>query len=899
MSVISLGLLNLISLFGLGLALAAPTGQVADLLIPYSDSSKYGYVDLSGDWRIEPQFDFAGAFSEGLAPVAVGEKYGYIDESGQFVIEPQFSFAYPFVEGLAAASLENKAGFINRSGAFVIEPQFDFAASFSEGLAGVVLDGKGGYVDQSGSLVIAPQFDYTSDFSEELAAVGVAGKYGYIDRNGELVIEPVFDYAGDFAEGLAAVSLNDRTGYIDRSGTMVIEANLREGGPFSEGLAYVDTGQTTGYIDRTGKMVIEGPFNFGYEFSEGLAAVEVEGGIGFIDQKGRMVIDPRFVSVSAFKDGVAYVHFDDNTWGYIDRTGQALFQFPIINLWSDGQPTNVIQYLPAVPAETRAGSCWTNSLVTAIASAWRCSVGNSIFDPCLVADDGKTVVCGVDPTLDEPGFRLELTEPLPEPEVLPPAETTGPKLTLAALQNAEYLSDWYDDGKIKLTEGLYEEKYGEGATERTTTTLLKDYVAYGDLNFDGSEDAVVVLVTNGGGTGQFYETHVVLNEAGQPRSTASQPLGDRVIINSITIEFGVITIDMVTQGPTDGACCPTLPLVLKYELQDRQLVPANSAWLFRLADGATCSFATGATGEIEGKRLNYSCSDGSWILGGLQPGVTWAAEKATLSETDPFTTTTTAMTNISVIWEPVDPAEVSAEIGLAPEQVRLESGGIAQSIRGEIRPAVRYDPNVPPALNGEPAHLRFVFDEAVLPAWAGADLSQPQLLIYPTENYRAIYEAAGLTGVDERITTLEELLTNRPQTVAAEIPVLPSIEAAQVIRAQVNYLDFQGGSGVRFITHYAQDASPILSGQIVYTFQGLTTDGKYYIAYFHPIATTALPDTYEESEAAQDYNAFVQNMESYLEETTQTLNKLDSLDYVPNLVQLDAMLESLQVGINP
>jgi hypothetical protein len=64
----------------------------------------------------------------------------------------------------------------------------------------------------------------------------------------------------------------------------------------------------------------------------------------------------------------------------------------------------------------------------------------------------------------------------------------------------------------------------------------------------------------------------------------------------------------------------------------------NHAWVLLLADGTMCTYATGATGGVDGKRVNYLCSGtdlaaGSFIvvLGDPQMGTVWQAEKARLS----------------------------------------------------------------------------------------------------------------------------------------------------------------------------------------------------------------------------------------------------------------------------
>jgi heat shock protein HslJ len=81
-------------------------------------------------------------------------------------------------------------------------------------------------------------------------------------------------------------------------------------------------------------------------------------------------------------------------------------------------PTQVITFEPtAVPAEVQEGSCFGSAIGLGREDAYRCMVGNGIYDPCFVIDDAPTVVCGVNPTTGDIGFVLALTEPLPAPDV--------------------------------------------------------------------------------------------------------------------------------------------------------------------------------------------------------------------------------------------------------------------------------------------------------------------------------------------------------------------------------------------------------------------------------------------------------------------------------------------------
>ena len=63
---------------------------------------------------------------------------------------------------------------------------------------------------------------------------------------------------------------------------------------------------------------------------------------------------------------------------------------------------------------------------------------------------------------------------------------------------------------------------------------------------------------------------------------------------------------------------------------------------------------------------------------------------------------------------------------------------------------------------------------------------------------------------------------------------------------QFNYVDFAGGSGVRFIGRESTEHSPVTKDQFNYYFQGLTSDGNYYVSFVFPIFTPDLPDTPED-----------------------------------------------------
>lgn len=212
----------------------APYDSPSNVRLSVTVGGKQGYIDGTGKLVINPQYDHVGPFSEGLAFVCVGEcdwehqtgyrynkdgtreeveqhfKYGFIDEAGKLVINPMFEGARSFREGLAAVCVgkgcygglfnkeEKKWGYIDKTGATVIPPQFDQADDFHEGLAGVSIGGKWGYIDKSGKFLINPQFAWVEDFDHGIAPVNIGKldapssqiRSGYIDKTGKYIWQP-------------------------------------------------------------------------------------------------------------------------------------------------------------------------------------------------------------------------------------------------------------------------------------------------------------------------------------------------------------------------------------------------------------------------------------------------------------------------------------------------------------------------------------------------------------------------------------------------------------------------------------------------------------------------------------------------------------------------------------
>lgn len=312
-------------------------------LLPVRSGSKFGYIDKSGKFQINPQFDRATFFRNGIALVKLGSLWGYIDTKGNYIINPVYKEATIFQDGVAWTVKENGAptAIDTKGNTLFTLKEAVSVSNFSEGLATyTVFDSdseytyKYGYVNKSGETVIPPTLEYATEFSEGLAAVGGPNrKYGYINKKGEVVINYQFKLGKAFRNGRAAVSNDDgQVGTVDKDGRYVINPQFSR--MFPDGKNYLvslEDSKDFGWCDKEGKLFINPQFSIAFPFlDQNRAIVSIGGKCGYIDKKGKIVINPQFDDGTPFINGFAFVRIGDK-WGTIDTDGKY-----IINPQFDG-----------------------------------------------------------------------------------------------------------------------------------------------------------------------------------------------------------------------------------------------------------------------------------------------------------------------------------------------------------------------------------------------------------------------------------------------------------------------------------------------------------------------------------------------------------------------------------
>ena len=259
-----------------------------------------GYINISGDIVISPEYSIALGFEHGMAPVKKeGDgkyRYGIIDRHGRVILPLVYEGIIPVSPHIFAVEKtgrETTGGpyngakwmYINEKG----EPISDQIFEFKD------LDGNPNTSDTTFHTTLPPN----------LYLAGVDGKVGLINEKGEWVLPASYDIIYKATQEPIGVLKDEKVGFIDLKGNTVIDFQYGEWGTS---------------IAR----------DYYYQFSEGLAVVVLPGSVtpegeipksGVINEKGELLFTLPGMAKGGYRDGVVGVRTKDRVEGLVDRKG--------------------------------------------------------------------------------------------------------------------------------------------------------------------------------------------------------------------------------------------------------------------------------------------------------------------------------------------------------------------------------------------------------------------------------------------------------------------------------------------------------------------------------------------------------------------------------------------------
>jgi hypothetical protein len=175
---------------------------------------------------------------------------------------------------------------------------------------------------------------------------------------------------------------------------------------------------------------------------------------------------------------------------------------------------------------------------------------------------------------------------------------------------------------------------------------------------------------------------------------------------------------------------------------------------------------------------------------------------------------------------------------------------------------------------------------------------QPQVYVYPALAYAQLVPAAF-----ESMHRLRNVMNPGASMSSEQLPAVPFFNAAQIFASHVQAISFQNGSGIRFLTEYAQYAAPVNNQGLVYHFQGFSADGEYYIVAIFPITAPTLAETSDAGAivppggiAYPGINDPEADFQGYYASVTDLLNATSPDAFTPSISQLDALIQSMWVA---
>lgn len=232
----------------------------------------------------------------------------------------------------------------------------DYYPGVSEGLIAFEHDGLYGYLNTEGEIVIPAQFDAAQDFRDGYAEVGLLEEVrtsSIIDRDGNVVISGLDVYYGMVADALFVEWPDHTWGLVETDGTIRCRHTLPEeafevfwlyeftqDGPLWVEYSLGDDEYLWGLMSREGELLGEPRWTqvFFRQPEEPWVTV-CEGGTwdwadyvgtwGYADAYGKIVLPVVYEEAELFRGALARVRFDASSEGYINRSGEIVYRWPV------------------------------------------------------------------------------------------------------------------------------------------------------------------------------------------------------------------------------------------------------------------------------------------------------------------------------------------------------------------------------------------------------------------------------------------------------------------------------------------------------------------------------------------------------------------------------------------
>ncbi len=149
-------------------------------------------------------------------------------------------------------------------------------------------------------------------------------------------------------------------------------------------------------------------------------------------------------------------------------------------------------------------------------------------------------------------------------------EPSQPLLTEDAILNMQY-----DSALAQAPVTLVNGRFSGEINGMSLTAVVEPGIAFGDLNQDGILDGALLIAENAGGSGTFVSLLVVYSRQEQFQVSPAVTIDDRPVINSLTVDEGVVKLSALVHAPNDPMVSPSTSIQSEYRLFGTSLVQSQ------------------------------------------------------------------------------------------------------------------------------------------------------------------------------------------------------------------------------------------------------------------------------------------------------------------------------------
>ncbi|MCC7302285.1 MAG: WG repeat-containing protein [Bacteroidia bacterium] len=319
------------------LPLIIPSQDLPEL-IPFKKNGKWGYSDPNRKIILDPVFDRAEPFNDGIARVEFKGKPQWIDLKG-LPASPPLSLNLRKKMGYEVIMKNDKYGVANTMKEVIIKPQYDQLKhgivtpggepDFSKKLF-LVKTGKGwGIVNEKNEEVVPAEYEECKPFLLGFALIRKKDKWGAYNLKGKMILSPEYS---SLSLGNCPVFLTEKKitadssvfGFYHMEKRELTPTPYKDAGDMYYGMAAILKDSLWGYLNDEGKEVTEFKFHTAGPFlldSGKFALVTLNKRSGIIDQDGQYIIFPSYKAITAFEEGLFVVQDTLERWGLLNRSG--------------------------------------------------------------------------------------------------------------------------------------------------------------------------------------------------------------------------------------------------------------------------------------------------------------------------------------------------------------------------------------------------------------------------------------------------------------------------------------------------------------------------------------------------------------------------------------------------